>query len=103
MSPEALDAKATFYNLIFRRRVGSHVILICDSISCWVTGYDNIRQTISSKLGITLGQTTDDGKFTLLPTVCLGNCEHAPAMMIDNEPYWDLTPEKVDKIIDGIK
>ena len=103
MSPEELDARATFYSLIFRRKVGRHVIFVCDSISCWVMGYDKIRQKISEKLGITLGQTSEDGKFTLLPIVCLGVCEHAPAMMIDENLYWDLTPEKIDKIIEQIK
>ncbi len=103
MSPAALDNVATFYNLIFRRKVGKHIVMICDSVSCWLTGYEKVRQKIIARLGITMGQTTDDGNFTLLPIVCLGVCEHAPAMMVDDETYWDLTDEKIDEIFDGIK
>ena len=103
MSPEEIDAVATFYNLIFRRKVGRHIILVCDSISCWVMGYENVRQKILSILGITMGQTTEDGKFTLLPIVCLGVCEHAPAMMIDGDVHWELTPEKIENLLEKYK
>ncbi|MBS1271023.1 MAG: NADH-quinone oxidoreductase subunit E [Candidatus Marinimicrobia bacterium] len=98
MSPDALDSIATFYNLIFRKPVGEHVIRICDSVSCYLTGYENLRDAITKKLGIKLGGTTEDNKFTFLPIQCLGTCDHAPAMMIDDELYRDLTPEKLDEI-----
>lgn len=100
VSAADLDSVATFYNLIFRRGVGRHVILICDSISCFVTGYDSIRDYITKRLGIKLGETTPDSRFTFLPVACLGVCEHAPAMIIDRETYWNLTPELVDEIFD---
>jgi NADH-quinone oxidoreductase subunit E len=99
MSPDKLDGVATFYNIIFRKPVGRHVILVCDSISCWVMGYGNIREHLKDRLGIDLGGTTADKRFTLLPNVCLGTCDHAPAMMIDNDTYRDLNPEKVDEIL----
>ncbi|MEJ8803797.1 NADH-quinone oxidoreductase subunit NuoE [Pontibacter sp. H249] len=99
MSPAELDSVATFYNLIFRQPVGRHVILVCDSISCWVMGYENLRQYLSDKLGIQYGQTTMDGRFTMLPNVCLGCCDHAPALMIDNDLYQDLQPEQLDEIL----
>ncbi|HLE40933.1 MAG TPA: NADH-quinone oxidoreductase subunit NuoE [Nitrospirota bacterium] len=99
MSPDELDGIATFYNMIFRRPVGRHVILVCDSISCWVMGYGKIREHLKDRLGIELGGTTSDNRFTLLPNVCLGTCDHAPAMMIDNDTYRDLSPEKVDEIL----
>jgi NADH-quinone oxidoreductase subunit E len=100
MSPAELDSVATFYNLIYRQPVGRHVILVCDSISCWVMGYENIRDYLTKKLGILYGQTTPDGRFTLLPNVCLGTCDRAPALMIGNDLYQDLTPEKLDEILD---
>ncbi len=100
LSAEELDGVATFYNLIFRQPVGRHVIMVCDSISCWIMGYENLRDHISTKLGIQLGETTPDNRFTFLPIVCLGTCDHAPAMMVDDELYRDLTPEKVDQILD---
>lgn len=99
MSVAELDNVATFYNLIYRKPVGEHVILLCDSISCWLTGYEEIRDHLQERLGIRYGETTPDGKFTLLPMVCLGTCDHAPAMMIGEDLHRDLSPEKVDQIL----
>ena len=99
MTPDEVDAIATFYSVIRRRPVGRHVILICDSVSCWVTGYNQIREHISARLGIGLGETTPDKRFTFLPCACLGLCEQAPAMMIDEEVFGNLTPEKADRIL----
>jgi len=99
MSAEELDSVATFYNMIFRRPVGRHVILVCDSISCWVMGYENILAHLTSHLGIKLGQTTKDDRFTLLPNCCLGTCDRAPALMIDHDLYRDLTTDQLDDIL----
>jgi NADH-quinone oxidoreductase subunit E len=99
MSPEELDSVATFYNMIFRKPVGRHVILVCDSISCWVMGYENILAHLTNRLGIKLGQTTKDDRFTLLPNVCLGTCDCAPALMIDNDLYRNLTTDQLDEIL----
>jgi NADH-quinone oxidoreductase subunit E len=99
MSPEELDSVATFYNLIFRQPVGRHVILICDSISCWLMGYETIAGHLKQRLGIDFGQTTDDGRFTLLTIPCLGTCDHAPALMIDEDLHRDLTPESIDNLL----
>jgi NADH-quinone oxidoreductase subunit E len=99
MTAEEVDSVATFYNLVFRKPVGKHIILICDSISCWVMGYDNIRQHISERLGIDPGETTTDGLFTFLTIPCLGNCDRAPSMMVDDELFSDLTPDKIDSIL----
>lgn len=99
LKPDELESVATFYNLIFRKPVGRHVILICDSISCWVLGYENINEKIKNYLGIEMGQTTGDNRFTLLPIPCLGTCDHAPAMMVDHDLYRDLTEDKVEEIL----
>jgi NADH-quinone oxidoreductase subunit E len=99
MSPEELDSVATFYNLIFRRPVGRHVILLCDSISCWVMGYESILQHLTLKLGIKYGETTADGRYTLLPNCCLGTCDRAPALMIDEDLYRNLTTDQLDEIL----
>ncbi len=99
MTPDELDSVATFYNMIFREPVGKHVILLCNSVSCWVMGYDQICSHIEDRLKIQLGQTTPDGEYTFLPIVCLGDCDHAPAMMIDNELYHDLTPENTNAVV----
>lgn len=103
MTPDELDNVATFYNLIFRKPVGEHVILLCDSVSCWLLGYDRIRERFGERLGIGLGETTPDGRFTLLPIVCLGTCDHAPAMMIDEDLHQDLSPDTVDSILEQYK
>jgi NADH-quinone oxidoreductase subunit E len=89
ISPEELDSVATFYNLVFRKPVGRNVILLCDSISCYVMGYEKIYAQIRERLNIGFGQTTPDGRFTLLPNACLGTCDHAPALMINNELFMD--------------
>src|SRR5258708_33360354 len=85
MSPTDLDSVATFYNLIFRKPVGRHVIFVCDSVSCYIMGYDGLRAKLEKKLGIKYGQTTADKRFTLLPICCLGTCDKAPAMLIDQD------------------
>ncbi len=103
MSPADLDGVATFYNLIYRKPVGRHVIHVCDSVSCWIMGYDRIRERLSARLGISYGQTTPDGRITLLPIVCLGACDHAPAMMVDGELHQDLDEAKVDDLLEGLK
>ena len=89
-----VDAVATFYNLIFRKPVGRHVIFVCDSVSCWVMGYDKLRDKLEKKLGIRYGETTPDGRFTLLPICCLGTCDRAPALLIGEDIHRDL--ENVD-------
>lgn len=99
MSVDELDNVATFYNLIYRQPVGENVILLCDSISCWLMGYERVRNHLQERLGIGLGETTADDRFTLLPMVCLGTCDHAPAMMIGEELYRDLDEEKIDRIL----
>ena len=103
MPADDLDSVATFYNLIYRKPVGRHVILVCNSVSCWVMGYEKLRARLSQKLGIQLGETTSDGRFTLLPIVCLGTCDHAPALMIDNDLHRDLTPDSVEPVLENYR
>jgi len=100
MSPTDLDSVATFYNLIFRRPVGRHVIMVCDSVSCWIMGCDRMRKHLCEHLGIEVGETTPDNRFTLLPIVCLGCCDHAPAMMVNRDLHGDLDPRKIDAALE---
>lgn len=99
MTTAEVDSIATFYSGIYRRPVGRHVISICDSVSCYATGYDDILERLRRSLGIDLGGTTADGRFTLLPVACLGLCELAPAMMVDNDVHGNLTAEGMDEIL----
>ena len=100
MSLADLDGVATFYNLIRRKQVGRHVALICDSVSCWIMGCERVRDQLCSKLGTTLGSSTADGRFTLLPIVCLGACDHAPAMLIDGDLHVDLDEHRIDQVLE---
>ena len=99
LTPDELDGVATFYNMIYRQPVGRHVILLCDSVSCWITGSDRLRERLESRLGVGFGQTTPDGRFTLLPTACLGACDRAPAVMIDEDLHGNLDETKIDEIL----
>jgi len=103
MSNEEVDGVATFYSRIYRKPVGRNVILLCDSVSCMIMEYETLFNYISKKLGIGFGETTPDGRFTLLPVSCLGDCDNAPVMMINNDHFNNLTVEKVDKILDSCK
>src|SRR5262245_43777509 len=97
-SAASVDSVATFYNLIFRRPVGRHVVMYCDSVSCYVMGCDALKRALEQKLGVVAGQTTADGRFTLLPIVCVGACDPAPAMMIDDDLVLDVEAKKLDEI-----
>jgi len=102
MSTDELDAVATFYNHVFRRPVGRHVILICDSVSCWVMGYERLLAQLTEKLGITLGETTKGNRFTLLTNPCLGACDRAPCLMIGHDLHADLDSEQAREKIDAL-
>ena len=97
MSDDELDGIATFYNLIYRQPVGENVILFCDSVSCWLMDGEKVCKKLSEKLEIEFGQTSADNKYTLLPVTCLGDCDHAPAMMVGDELHHDLTVDNLDE------
>ena len=101
MSAEELEGVATFYNLIFRRPVGENVILLCNSISCWIKGCDKLQAKISGQLGIKLGETTADNRYTLLPVTCLGACDKAPVMMVGEQLHEDVDEQQLIKLFEG--
>ena len=98
-----VEGVATFYNLIFRRPVGRNVIKMCDSVSCYLTGYEDVKQAFSDKLGVGLGQTTADGRFTLLPICCLGACDKGPVLMINDDTHGNVTPDGVDALLEAYR
>lgn len=99
MSAASLDGVATFYNLIFRRPVGRHMVMLCDSVSCYVMGCERVRQALVERLGIGEGETTPDGRFTFVPIVCLGACDRAPAMLIDEDLIGPVTADDLDEVL----
>lgn len=103
ITPLEVEEVATFYDKIYRQPVGRYPIHICDSICCWSRGGEELATHLQKALGISLGETTEDGLFTLLPTCCLGGCGRAPAIMIGRRFYGPLTPEDVNRILDELR
>jgi len=99
MTPDELDSVATFYPMIFRKPVGKHVVLVCDSVSCWIVGKDKLHEGLSKRLGIQPGETSEDGQFTILPVPCLGACDHAPVLMIDDDLYGNVSTDDIEGLI----
>ncbi len=93
----------TFYTVYNRQPVGKYLLEICRTLSCALTGGRKLTRHIEQKLGIRAGETTPDGLFTLREVECIGACSNAPAILINNLIYEDLTPEKVDEILDELK
>jgi len=102
VSPAHVYGVATFYTMYNKTEVGKHLVQVCMNISCALRGAEEVFAYISDKLGIKEGETTPDGKFTLLKVECLGACGNAPMMQIDDDYYEDLTPEKVDEALNGL-
>ncbi|MXW08177.1 MAG: NADH-quinone oxidoreductase subunit NuoE [Gammaproteobacteria bacterium] len=98
MSAATLDGIATFYNLIHRQPVGRNVVMVCDSVSCYVMGADSLAQKLQDHLGIKFGETTRDDCFTLLPIVCLGACDRAPTMLINEDLFGPVTEDELTEI-----
>jgi NADH:ubiquinone oxidoreductase subunit E len=92
---------ATFYSFLEHKKMGKYVIRICKTISCAMQQKNQVLMAIEDMLTINLGETTNDGKFSLMETNCLGWCHKAPAMLINDEVYTELTPEKVREILGG--
>lgn len=94
-----VEGVATFYSLIFRRPVGRHVIKVCDSISCFLTGYDELLAAVKTHLGIGYGQTTADGRYTLINICCIGACDRGPALMVDDDLHGPVEPGQVPALL----
>lgn len=103
MSALEVEELATFYTFIYREPVGKYVIHVCDSLICWMDGYDSVKNYLCEKLNIEVGGTSADGLFTLLPVCCIGYCDQAPAMLINRKVYGDLTPEKIDQTLEKLR
>jgi NADH-quinone oxidoreductase subunit E len=99
MSTDELEAVASFYNLLFRRPVGRHVILVCDSVSCWILGGARVQQALLARLGVGFGQVTADDRFTAMPMQCLGACDKAPCLMIDEDFHGPVAGDEVDALL----
>ncbi|MBN1571364.1 MAG: NADH-quinone oxidoreductase subunit NuoE [Acidobacteria bacterium] len=102
LTPNEVYEVATFYTMLYKKPVGKYVIQVCTNISCMLCNAEKIVEHLTAKLGIGFGETTPDGKYTLLEVECLGSCGTSPVMQINDAYYEELTPEKVDQILDGL-
>ncbi|WP_312478890.1 NADH-quinone oxidoreductase subunit NuoE [Stutzerimonas nitrititolerans] len=96
-----VEGVATFYSQIFRVPVGRHIIRVCDSMTCYIGGHESVLDSIRNEIGIEPGQTSTDGRFTLIPVCCLGNCDKAPALMIDDDTFGDVQPGGVAQLLEA--
>ncbi len=102
LSPAHVHEVVTFYTLFFREARGRHVVAVCHNLSCHLAGAPAIVAHLKQRLGIDVGETTADGTITLQSVECLCACEHAPMMQVDDRYEIGLTPEKVDRILEGL-
>ena len=103
MSVLEIEELATFYTFVYREPVGKYVIHVCDSVVCWMDGYDAVWEYLCRKLSVQPGETTPDGLFTLLKVCCIGYCDRSPAMLINKKAYGNLTAEKIDGVLEKLR
>ncbi|HET6374195.1 MAG TPA: NAD(P)H-dependent oxidoreductase subunit E, partial [Candidatus Polarisedimenticolia bacterium] len=103
VSPAFVAGVVSFYTMYHTQPVGRHVIDVCTTVSCWLRGSDELVKHLEGKLGITVGQTTADGRCTLRTVECLGSCGTAPMCQIGDDYHEDLTFSKIDEIVQGLK
>jgi len=103
MTPKDVYETATFYSMYRTEPVGQHVIQVCEGLSCFLAGgAERLVDYIQDRLGISVGETTSDGLFTLQMVQCLAACDRSPAMRVDDTLYTDLTPQRVDEILTSL-
>jgi NADH-quinone oxidoreductase subunit E len=103
LSPAHVHEVVTFYTLFFQRPVGRHVIAVCHNLSCSLRGAEDIVAHLEERLGITAGETTADGRVTLLRVECLCACEAAPMMQVDDQYVGPLDRAAVDRALEGLR
>ena len=103
MPPIRVYEVASFYTMFNLKPVGENFVQVCTTTPCWLRGSSDIVSACKKKLGINVGETTQDGKFTLTEVECLGACVNAPMIQINDAYYEDLTPELMDKMLDTLK
>jgi NADH-quinone oxidoreductase subunit E len=100
MAPIAVYEVASFYTMYEHQAIGKHLVNVCTNISCMLRDSAGVVDHLQHKLGIKLGETTDDGRFTLRAVECLGACVNAPMMQVDKDYHENLTPESIDKVLE---
>ena len=103
LSPAHVHEVVTFYTLYFQQPKGKHIVAVCHNLSCHLAGAQLILAHLKERLGIEVGETTDDGRITLQAVECLCACEAAPMMQVDDRYEMNLTPDKVDRIVEALR
>ena len=103
LTPNEVFEVASFYTMLYKKPVGTYVVQVCTNISCLLCDSDGIMTHLQRRLGIKPGETTSDGRFTLMEVECLASCGTAPVVQINDEYHENLTPAKLDLILDGLK
>jgi len=103
LPPAHVHEVVTFYTLYFREPRGRHVVAVCHNLSCHLAGAQDILRHLEARLGVRRGETTDDGRVTLQAVECLCACEAAPMMQVDDRYEMNLTPDKVDRILESLR
>ena len=102
VAPIRVYEVASFYTMFYTQPVGQHVVQVCRTTTCWLKGADDLTACAKKKLNLDLGETSGDGKFTLIEVECLGACANAPMVQINDDYYEDLTVEKLGAILDNL-
>lgn len=103
LKPVKVREVVTFYTMFLRRPVGRYHLQVCSNLSCSLLGAEPILEYLQKKLGIGVGETTADGRFTLSEVECLGACEQAPCLMVNFDYHGQLDKEKIDRILEGLE
>jgi NADH-quinone oxidoreductase E subunit len=103
MRVNEVEEVVTFYTMYSRKPIGKYKLQVCRTVSCWLRGAEEITERIQNKLGCRIGETTPDGKFTLVEVECLGYCDLAPCLQVNFDYHEKVTPEGLDALIDGLK
>jgi len=103
LTPNEVNEVASFYTMLYKKPVGKYIIQVCTNISCLLCDAESIMEHLTRRLGIRPGETTPDRKYTLVEVECLGSCGTSPVIQINEDYHEDLTPEKVDRILDSLE
>jgi NADH-quinone oxidoreductase E subunit len=103
LSPARVYGVVTFYTMLYRKPMGKYHLQVCRTLPCALKGAEKVTELLKARLGIGVGETTGDGRFTLSEVECLASCGTAPMMQVNDDYYEDLTEEKLDRILESLK
>jgi NADH-quinone oxidoreductase E subunit len=103
VTPQSVREVVTFYTMFHQRPVGKYLLQVCRNLSCCLKGGHRLQKQIEERLGIQEGETTQDGRFTLVSVECLGSCGTAPVLMVNDRYHEDVTPAEIDRLLTELK